>query len=291
MNMPIIHPVIRPPVEANSFLLQVTVGCSSDLCTFCGAYKSKRFRLKDEKEIWADIEHHAYWHKNTRRIFLMDGDALVLNNEKLIPILKKLQESFPLLTRVSSYANGYNITARSKEELEELSANKLTLIYIGLESGSQAILDQCRKKSSAQEMITAVQMATSADIKSSVIVLLGLGGKKHSAEHIKETIVALNHMQPRYLSFLSLMVIPGTPLEDEINRRQFEELTSDELLGELYEILKGVELKKTIFRSNHASNYLPLEGSLPKDKEKLLTTIENALKGNVRLRPEFFRGL
>jgi len=289
--MSIIEPVIRPPAEAYSFLLQVTLGCSVDSCSFCGAYKSKPFRIKDNKEITSDIANQAHWDKNTRRVFLMDGDALVLDNNKLLPILKEIGAAFPKLSRISSYANGHNITPRSKDELSQLRDHKLSLIYIGLESGNQDILDRCRKRSRVKEMIEAVNRAAESRIKSSVIVLLGLGGKKHSQEHIRDTIEALNLMQPRYLSFLSLMIIPGTPLAEEIKTGSFKELNSIELLNESYEIIKGLKLNKTIFRSNHASNYLPLEGTFPKDKTKLLNTLESAINGDLKLRPESLRGL
>ena len=216
--MAIIEPVIRPPAEADSFLLQVTLGCSADHCSFCGAYKGKPFRVKDAAEVFSDIDRYARRYPGTRRVFLMDGDALVLAHSKLVPALKKLGQVFPSLSRVSAYANGSNITRKSDAELAELYAHKLSLFYTGLESGSQRILDRCGKTSSVEEMIQGVRRAEAAGIKSSAIVLLGLGGKKDSAEHVKETVEALNRMQPRYLSFLSLMVIPGTPLAEELRR-------------------------------------------------------------------------
>ena len=289
--MAIVEPVIRPPAEADSFLLQVTLGCSANSCSFCGAYKSKTFRVKDRKEITADINGYARRYQDTRRVFLMDGDALVLANSKLIPILEELDAAFPRLTRISSYANGCNITRKNDCELAELYNHKLGLIYMGLESGSQGVLDRCGKSSSVEEMIEAVNKAAKAYIKSSVIVLLGLGGKKYSGEHVKGTVAALNRMQPRYLSFLSLMVIPGTPLAEKVRRGEFEELNPAELLKESYGIIKGLELKKTIFRSDHASNYLALEGAFPKDKMTLLNILESAIGGEIRLKPESLRGL
>ena len=289
--MPIIEPVIRPPSEAHSFLLQVTLGCSANHCSFCGAYKGKKFSAKGYKEITTDINSYARRHKDARRVFLMDGDALAISNEKVLPILDMLQGAFPKLTRVSSYANGYNITTRSDDELGELSDRKMKLIYIGLESGNKDILDRCHKRSSADEMIEAVKRASNAGIKSSVIVLLGLGGKEYSVEHVRDTIKAINMMQPRYLSFLSLMIIPGTPLDEERERGTFEELNSQELLQETYDIIDGLELSKTIFRSDHASNYLPLEGAFPKDKTKLLAMLRSAINGDLGLRPELLRGL
>ena len=289
--MTIIEPVIRPPAEAGSFLLQVTLGCSADHCSFCGAYKGKPFRVKDTEEVFSDIGRHARRDPGTRRVFLMDGDALVLSNSKLVPILEKLEQSFPHLSRVSSYANGSNIARKSDAELAELYAHKLSLIYMGLESGSQQVLDRCGKTSTAEEMIEAVRRAEKAGIRSSVIVLLGLGGQKHSAEHVRETIVALNRMQPRYLSFLSLMIIPGTPLAEDVKRGDFRELGPEELLREAYEMIRGLELTRTVFRSNHASNYLALEGNFPKDKPLLLRSLEAAIGGKIHLRPEHTRGL
>jgi radical SAM superfamily enzyme YgiQ (UPF0313 family) len=289
--MSLIEPIIRPPSEADSFLLQVTVGCSADTCIFCGAYQDKPFGVQDINEIAADIKKGSRRFPETRRVFLLDGDALVLKNEKLLPVLEMLLKAFPDLSRIASYANGYNITKRSDAELKELFLRKLSLIYLGLESGSQQILDLCRKKSTAEEMIAAVRKAEEAGIKSSVIVLLGLGGKKNSKEHVAGTVDALNRMQPRYLSFLSLMVIPGTVLDTQVEDGDFEELTSKELLKEARDILAGLDLEKTIFRSNHASNYLSLEGRFPKDKERLLTTLESAINGKLRLKPEFLRAL
>lgn len=289
--MSIIEPVIRPPAEAGSFLLQVTCGCSSNHCTFCGAYLNKTFRIKDKKEILTDIKQGAMYYPDTRKVFLIDGDVLVLSNDQLLPLLDEINNSFGKLTRISSYANGYNITKRNKDELRELSNRKMNLIYIGLESGNQQILDQCNKKSTAEQMITAVKNAAEVGIKSSVIVLLGLGGKKYSKQHVKDTISALNKMQPRFLSFLSLMLIPGTPLYKDAQEKAFEELNAKELLEQTYNIISGLELKKTIFRTNHASNYLPLEGRFPQDKQSLLDVLRQALEGKINLRQEMFRGL
>jgi len=289
--MPIIEPAIRPPAEAESFLLQLTCGCSSNNCTFCGAYLNKPFRVKGEKEIIDDIIKGAKLYSKTKKVFLMDGDALVISNKVLIPILSQINESFGKLTRISSYANGYNIVSRSIDELKELSKRKLNLMYIGLESGNQGILNQCKKKSTVEQMIEAVRIGADAGIKSSVIVLLGLGGKKHSGVHVEDTILALNKMQPRFLSFLSLMLIPGTELYKDEKQGGFEQLNSQELLQQTYDIIYGLELKKTIFRTNHASNYLPLEGRFPQNKQYLLNILQQALEGEIGLRPEFFRGL
>lgn len=289
--MPIIEPAIRPPAEADSFLLQITTGCSFNHCGFCGAYLGKPFGIKDEAEINRDIEEARRSYSDERRVFLMDGDALAVKNERLLPVLKKLAVAFPKLSRIASYANGYNIANRNDAQLKELFDHKLKLIYIGLESGNQDILDHYRKRSGVDEMVQAVLRAEAQGIKSSVMVLLGLGGKKHSQAHVRDTITALNRMQPRYLSFLSLMLVPGTPLYREAQDGEFEELDPLELLRETHDIIAGLELKKTIFRSDHASNFLPLEGRFPADKPKLLEVLQSALNGKVRLKPDFLRGL
>jgi radical SAM superfamily enzyme YgiQ (UPF0313 family) len=287
--MPLIEPVIRPPSEAGSFLLQVTVGCSANSCTFCGAYNTKRYRIKEREEIFSDIAEKARLSPETRRVFLLDGDALASGNDVIVPVLDELGRAFPHLSRVGSYANGTNITKRSNGELRELAARKLSLIYIGLESGSEAVLEGCRKRSSAAEMVDAVGRAREAGIKSSVIVLLGLGGRNMRDEHVAGTIRALNEMQPRYLAFLSLMLIPGTPLQLQAERGEFELPGPGELLRETRDIIAGLQLEGTIFRTNHTSNYLPLEGRLPADREKLLGTLDEALAGRRPIRPEEWR--
>ncbi|HCT84838.1 MAG: radical SAM protein [Candidatus Margulisiibacteriota bacterium] len=289
--MPIIEPVIRPPAEANSFLLQVTTSCSANSCSFCGAYRNKPFTVKPMNEIMDDICRESGYDPDIRKVFLLDGDALVVNNSKLLPILSAVRAAFPKLTRISSYANGYNISSRTDEELQTLYDHKLRLIYIGLESGNQEILSMCNKRSTVAEMITAVNRAAQAHIKSSVIVLLGLGGKRYSRQHVIDTAKAVNKMQPRYLNFLSLMLVPGTRLFDQAKKGYFELLNSKELLEETYGMVELLELEQTIFRCNHASNYVPLEGRFPQDKEKLLAAIKAAIDGVTRLKPEFFRGL
>jgi radical SAM superfamily enzyme YgiQ (UPF0313 family) len=266
------------------------VGCSANSCTFCGAYNTKRYRIKEREEIFSDIAEMARLSPETRRVFLLDGDALASGNDVIVPVLDELGRAFPRLSRVGSYANGTNITERSNGELRELAARKLSLIYIGLESGSEAVLEGCRKRSSAAEMVDAVGRAREAGIKSSVIVLLGLGGRNLRDEHVAGTIRALNEMQPRYLAFLSLMLIPGTPLQRQAERGEFELPGPGELLRETRDIIAGLQLEGTIFRTNHASNYLPLEGRFPADKEELLGTLDDALAGRRPIRPEEWRG-
>lgn len=289
--MPLVEPVIRPPSEAESFLLQVTLGCSANSCTFCGAYRGRPFRVKDRKEVEGDIDEWGRLAPETRKVFLLDGDALAAGNELLVPVLAKLGRTFPGLSRVASYANGRNITARSDGELAELAAGRLRLVYLGLESGAQEILDRCRKKSTAGEMIEAVARCRKAGIKSSVIVLLGLGGTDLRDRHVEETVRALNAMQPRYLSFLSLMLVPGTAQHRLTAEGRFTLPGPEELLREARDILQGLELAGTVFRSDHASNHLPLQGRLPHDKGDLLAALSGALEGELPLRPESLRRL
>lgn len=289
--MPVIPPAIRPPSEADSFLLQVTTGCSGNTCDFCGAYLNKPFRVKSMTEIEQDMVAQQQAAPDTRRVFLLDGDALAVSHHNLRPILEKINQYFPSLTRIASYVNGYNITQRSDEELSELAAHKLTLVYMGLESGSQVVLDACQKRASVDEMITAVNRLEQAGIKSSVMVLLGLGGRQHSQEHVQATITALNRMQPRYLSFLTVMAVPGTGLMKKIEQGDFLELEPMGYLREAQAILAGLQLNKTLFHCNHASNYLALSGRLPKDKDKLLAALNQALMQQIPIRPEMMRGL
>ena len=214
---------------------------------------------------------------------------MAAGNDVIVPVLDRLKGAFPRLGRVASYANGFNITARSDGELRELAERKLRFIYVGLESGSQQVLNRCRKKASVEEMVAAVRRAGAAGIKSSVIVLLGLGGRTFRDEHVAETITALNRIQPRYLSFLSLMLVPGTPLSRQEQRGEFELPGPRDLLREARDIIEGLELEGTIFRANHASNYLTLEGRFPHDKEALISTLRGALDRKTPLRPETFR--
>jgi radical SAM superfamily enzyme YgiQ (UPF0313 family) len=289
--MPIIEPCIRPPAEAESILLQVTCGCSSNNCTFCGAYQNKQFRIKPLTEICADIDTYARHYPDVRKLFLMDGDALVLSNAKLVPILQRVQMRLPQVKRISGYANGFNITDRSPGELAELHAHNLKLVYIGLESGCQAILDRCNKKATVRQMVDGVTMAATAGISTSLMVLLGLGGKRDSIRHCEDSAAAINAMQPRYLNFLSLMIIPGTPLHAQMEQGAFEPLDSHGLLIETFEIVRRLELNQTLFFANHASNYLPLTARLPQGKEELLHTLDAAIHGKLQLKPEFLRGL
>lgn len=283
--------VIRPPSEAKSYLLQITYGCSWNQCTFCPTYLEKPFKIRPFKEVEQDILLAKKVYPDVRRVFLCDGDGLILSMDRLLPILDMLNASFPNLNRIGIYFNARNILSKSHSEIQQLVKRKLTIGYIGLESGSDRILKKVRKGATASEMIEAVLKAQENGMKTSVIGLLGLGGVKLSKEHAHKTAAAVSAMQPRYFSLLTLMLVKGTPLYQDFESKKFTLPNEKGLLKEMRTIIENIETEKTIFRTNHASNYLPLEGILSRDKKKLVKVIDHALSGKIPLKPEFFRGL
>ena len=285
--------VIRPPSEAESYILQVTYGCSHNKCTFCPTYLDKSFRIRSLNEVMEDMEMAKNLMPQTRRIFLADGNALVLNNQKLMPILNALNSAFPELQRIGIYANAGDILRKTDLELKELSAKKLLIIYIGLESGSNKVLQRMKKGATAEEMIEAVKKAQNAGFKVSVIGLLGLGGTDLWEEHAIATGKAVSAMSPLYFSLLTLMVVPGTELHRQWEEGKFILPEPLDMLREVKIVIENIDVSSgCIFRTNHASNYLPLAGRLPNDKEKLLKIIDQALaEGESSLRPEALRGL
>lgn len=283
--------VIRPPSEAASFILQITYGCSHNKCTFCGTYLAQPFRVRPFNEVLADIKSAAVHLPETRRVFLCDGDALVLPTRKLVEILDALQRAFPELQRVGIYTNARDIIRKTDDELKTLAANKLTIGYLGLESGNPAILERIRKGATREEIIQAVKKAQRCGIKMSVIGLLGLGGKELSHQHAIDTASAVTQMNPRYFSLLTLMLIPGTPLCDDYEAGKFSLLSPHGFLEEMHLIIEGIDSPNTIFRTNHASNYAPLQGTFNKDKQRILKELDDYLSGKYELRPELLRGL
>ena len=285
--------VIRPPSEADSYILQVTYGCSHNRCTFCGTYLDKPFRVRETSQVLEDIEAASRMLPSARRVFLADGDALVLSTQRLIAILDALQGAFPNLERVGIYANAGDILRKSDEELEALREGGLGIVYLGLESGSDEVLARIEKGASAGEMIEAVRKAKEAGLLTSVIGILGLAGLEGSGEHARLTGEAVSQMDPDYFSMLTLMLVPGTPLHREWETGKFELLDAGQMLAELRVVIENLDgLTKCLFRTDHASNYLPLRGTLPGDKDRLLTALDSALvRGREALRPEAWRGL
>ena len=282
---------IRPPSEAFSILLQVTVGCSHNKCTFCGTYTGKRFRIKDDSMILGDILFASKYMKRQDRVFLMDGDALIIPQKRLMWILDRIKEHLPWVRRVGAYANAKSIKMKTPEQLKDLKKNGLGILYLGVETGDEELLKKIRKGSSPQHLINMGRKVREAGIKLSVTVLLGIAGRGRSLEHAKATGELLSRMDPNYVGALTVMLIPGTPLHEEFQNGTFEVPTEKELLLELREMIAHTNLSRGLFFSNHASNYLPIKARLPKGKQVALDQIDSAIKGDIGLRPEWMRAL
>ncbi|MBW1724498.1 MAG: radical SAM protein [Deltaproteobacteria bacterium] len=281
--------IIRPPSEANSILLQITVGCSRNKCTFCGAYKGERFRIKPDSVIMEDIAFASNHCGRQRRVFLCDGDALIVPQKRLMNILKEIEKQLPWVTRVGAYANCKSLKMKTLDELKALKAHGLGILYMGLETGDDVTLKKINKGATSKEMIQMGIKARAAGMKLSITVLLGIAGKKRSHVHARETGRVLSAIDPEYVGALTLMLIPGTPLHQDCVDGKFPLLEPDEMLNELKNMIAGTELSKGLFHANHASNYLPIKARLPKDKAKTLNLIDNALAGKIDLKPEFLR--
>ncbi len=286
--------IIRPPSEADSLVLQVTTGCSHNRCTFCPAYKSKSFRIKSTDEIFSDIDSAVNKYGSLlRRVFLCDGDPMAIPHETLIKILDHILLKFPRLQRTGIYARAGNILNKSLPELEELKSRKLGIVYMGLESGDQRVLDFVQKADTVSDMIEASKLVKTAGIKLNITVLLGLGGKSRSRTHAEETIKALNRIQPNHAAALTLMIVQGTRLHDMSVKGEFLMPDKFELVRELRDIIAGSELDNCLFFSNHGSNFYPLSIRLPKEKKKTLQELDFILsrKDDRDLREDFLRAL
>jgi len=282
---------IRPPSEANSILLQATVGCSHNKCTFCGTYKDKRFRIKDNDIILSDILFASRHMQNQNRLFIMDGDALIIPYRRLTWIFDKIKEHLPWVTRVGVYANTKGIKLKSQEELIRLREMGLGIIYMGVETGDDKTLEAIRKGANAQRILDMGKKVKQAGIKLSVTVLLGIAGKERLLIHAKATGKLLSAIDPDYVGALTLMIMPGTPLANDLSAGRFELPDNLGLLMELREMMVSTNLSRGLFFSNHASNYLPVKARLPKEKKQTLHLIDMALQGKVGLRPEWMRAL
>lgn len=290
------QPLYRPPSEGRNLIIQATLGCSFNRCTFCSMYKAKAFRPRPLTDVFADIDAAARSWPETSRVFLADGDALVLPTDDLAAILDRLAASLPRLERVSLYATPVNLTHKTVEDLRCLRASGLALAYVGIESGSSAILNRIRKGASPDTIVAALERAHAAGIAVSGTVILGLGGRHLWQEHIEGTVGLINRAPLAYLSTLQLR-LENEAVADFIERFQrdgvpFEEQDDEGILAELERLLSGVApLMPVVFRSNHASNCLPLAGVLPGDRDRLLALIALVRDGAPVIRPEFMRGL
>lgn len=283
--------IIRPPSEAESVLLQVTVGCSHNKCTFCGTYKGVRFRIKDDAVIDADIRYAARNLTFLRRLFITDGDALILPQIRLVRILTRIREEMPWIRRVGLYGNAKSILRKSRDELEELRGLGLGIVYMGLESGDSRVLDEVKKGVSPERLIEAGRRVRDSGLKLSVTAILGIAGRERSLQHARATGEVLTSMDPNYVGVLTLMVLPNTEMGRQVAGGTFELISPPELMLELREMLAHTDMSRGLFFANHASNYLPLKVRMPGDKAGALEQIDAALKGRVSLRPEWLRAL
>jgi len=284
----------RPPSEARSLILQATIGCSYNECTFCGMYRDRRFRVRPLAELEAEID----WARErsgagVRKVFLADGDALVAKAAFLEAVLVRLRAAFPALRRVSCYASPQSLQVRSVAEMTRLRELGLTLYYLGIESGHDVVLERLAKGVDAAEMIRVAGKASEAGVALSTMILLGAGGPALSREHARASAQVVNAIQPRFLSTLMMTPVEGTPLFEEERRGEYRQISDYEATLELRELVAGLELTGTIFRSNHASNAVPLEGTLPRDKDRILAALDEllALGDGAPFVPSGLRGL
>ena len=283
----------RPPSEADSLILQATIGCSYNECTFCAMYRAKRFRVRKLDELKAEIAWAREHLPGVRKVFLADGDALMAKSAYLAAILDELAQAFGPLARVSCYASPQSLQVRSVEEMRELGRRGLGLYYLGIESGDDPTLERLCKGVDAAEMVRVASKAHAAGIKLSTMILLGAAGRARSLEHARASARVVNGIQPRFVSTLVMTPVEGTPLGDQAQRGELDELTPLELADELREFVAGLELEGSILRSNHASNYLTVAGTLPKDKQRIVRALERVLAEPERapFRPKWMRGL
>jgi radical SAM superfamily enzyme YgiQ (UPF0313 family) len=283
--------VIRPPSEAFSIILQVTVGCSYNKCTFCGAFKDKRFRIKTDDEIENDLQFASRYCHRQNRVFLADGDALALPYDRMAALLSRIRSALPWVRKISVYGNARAIRSKTARELASLKDQGLDRIYMGLESGCDEILDRVAKGETSESMVEAAGKINDCGMFLSATVLLGLAGRELSERHARESAKTLNRMVPRQVAALTLMPMPNTPLGRQYHSGLFRLPDSLGMLRELRSLVEGLELSRSMFHANHASNYLPIEGILNRDKQKILDEIDLALDGRTNLVPETMRSL
>jgi radical SAM superfamily enzyme YgiQ (UPF0313 family) len=284
--------VYRPPSEADAFILQATLGCSWNHCTYCDMYRDKPFRVRALDEVLEDLDTaSAVAGDRITKLFVADGDALVMDLDHWLPLLERAAELLPRCRRVSCYAMASNVLAKTDAELVALRQAGLSRLYIGPESGDPATLKRIAKGSSFDDHVEAARRAKAAGMELSVIVLLGVAGVERSLEHARATAALVTAMDPEFLGALTTTVVPGTPLARLQETDRFELPDVRGLLAELRVLVDEARPTDTLFRTNHASNYLPLGGRLPADRERIVGVIDSALAGGTALRPEWSRGL
>lgn len=274
-------PRFRPPAEADSLILQMDVGCPHKSCQFCGMYKDEPYRSRDERFLAHVIENLSHESRLASRVFLADGDVMSRSFSDLETMLKMLNASLPRLQRVSLYANGSSILSKTDEELRALRSLKLHTLYMGLESGDAAVLSASGKQETVEGMVRAGLRAQQSGLRMSVMVLLGLGGVKLTYDHAVNSAGALNQMQPRLLSVLRVIPLQGTPLFQAALKGRFRALSDYDIVLEMRMMIEHLDLKKSIFRANHGSNVVPLEGRFPQDRDRLLRQIDELLESGL----------
>ncbi len=281
----------RPPSEAHSYIVQATIGCSHNLCTYCDMYRDKQFRVRDLEAVLEDIALAGSTYPGMDKVFVADGDALIMDTDQWLTILAACREAFPAFRRASCYATAENVLDKTPEELRALREGGLGMLYIGPESGDDVTLKRIVKGASFADHVEAAHKAHEAGMQISVIVLLGAGGVDRSEQHARETARLISEMDPEYVGALTLTVIPGTPHARMVEKGKFELPPIPQLLTEMRTIVEFAEPAHTVFRTNHASSYLPIAGELPRDRDRILHAIDRALDGAIPLKPEFLRGL
>ena len=276
-----VEPFYRPPAVAGSFLLQLTVGCSHNHCTFCAMYRNKRYLVRPLPDLCEEIRLAAQYFQRysapPRKVFIGDGDALAAPTTALLTTLEALNSYFPRLRRVSIYATVRNILNKSEDELRRLAAHKLTLAYVGMESGSDRVLELVAKRNSSYEIIEALERLRSCGWQSSVIAMTGLGGYALSEEHAMETARVISATAPEFFSLLTTVIVPGTPYQQAAAQGKIQPLTAQQLMKEMQSTIVHIRpvKRRIIFRANHVSNVLPLEGILPRDTQRLVQQLES----------------
>jgi radical SAM superfamily enzyme YgiQ (UPF0313 family) len=285
--------VYRPPSEADSLILQATIGCSYNECAFCGMYRDKKFRVRKIDELRDEIAWARSALGDMRKVFLADGDALMAPPKYLHEVLAALREAFPSLRRVSCYASPQALAVRTVEQMTSLREAGLVQYYLGVESGHDAVLARMTKGVDAAEMVRVARKAHDAGVKLSTMILLGAGGEALSTEHARASAAVINAIQPRFVSTLVVTPVEGTPLFDEAMKGTFEDMEPAAITRELREFVAGLDLRGSVFRANHASNWLPIGGTLPKDKAAILAALDEAIAhpDDAPFLPEELRGL
>ncbi|QHI73060.1 radical SAM protein [Aminipila terrae] len=284
--------IFRPPSEAYSLIVQVTIGCTHNKCTFCSMFKDKEFRVRNVQEVLEDLDMARKYYRHVEKIFLADGDALCLSTHKLLTILEHIKKVFPECKRVGAYGTPQDVLIKSPEELIQLRKRGLGIIYIGAESGSQKVLESVNKGVTREQIIEAVKKIEAVGIKASVTFISGLAGPENMEEHALETASMISQMEPSYVGLLTLMVEPAAPIYKEIQEGRFKILSAEEVLGETALMLKNINVTKNcVFRSNHASNYVSLKGDLPQDKERMMNQLKRAMENTNLIKDERFRAL